>query len=139
MSKKIKWLLIVALCLAVCLVMGISYVILPEFETYQRRTTEAQTRTAIQFLRFVVNSYNVEQGVFPTKLDENALFEGRPLPMAHLPPHHEDSNRVAYMAHVKSDDSGGWGYVNNSRDKNFGKVFVNCTHLDARGNSWASQ
>jgi hypothetical protein len=33
-------------------------------------------------------------------------------------------------------DEGGWGYVNNPADPEFGRVFVNCTHTDAKGVRW---
>ena len=36
------------------------------------------------------------------------------------------------------DDAGGWGYNNVAGDPNAGSVWVNCTHTDIRGRSYAA-
>ncbi|MBL0058542.1 MAG: hypothetical protein IPP35_05450 [Elusimicrobia bacterium] len=85
-----------------------------------------------------------DKGKFPATLD---LLERNPLPSrGPWPPHAEvflevnnrfkrahwfcDTNHFKYFSsRTLSDDSGGWGYVNDPRSPEWGTVFVNCTHL----------
>ena len=52
---------------------------------------------------------------------------------------HDGTMAVHYFRSFTPDDSGGWGYVNEPTDPNFGKVFVNCTHRNWEGNRWCDE
>ncbi|MBI4679530.1 MAG: RDD family protein [Elusimicrobia bacterium] len=85
--------------------------------------------------------YGDMEGQYPTELD--ALTVGGKylvvLPVAKTPPLHPDSNRVygfPSRSQASSSDSGGWAYVNNPQDPDFGSVWVDCTHQDSKGTVW---
>jgi hypothetical protein len=56
------------------------------------------------------------------------------IPKAHIPNYHPDSNSVK----PRVDDTGGWVYDNDPKDKTFGSLWVNCTHTTTKGKSWTS-
>ncbi|MFH2201596.1 MAG: hypothetical protein ABIJ96_00630 [Elusimicrobiota bacterium] len=49
---------------------------------------------------------------------------------------HPLSAEAEYFDGFVPRDSGRWGYVNNPASKEFGVVFVDCTHTDSKGTSW---
>jgi hypothetical protein len=51
---------------------------------------------------------------------------------------HPTSTEVHYLASAEATDTGGWAYVNDPNSRDFGKIFINCTHVDLRGNPWSS-
>lgn len=83
--------------------------------------------------------YGDTEGQYPRRVDENlipkymdklpqtaALFrEGRIL---HLP-----TNRVSHVQSAEAQDRDGWAYVDDPSSPDFGTFFINCTHLDLRG------
>jgi len=61
-----------------------------------------------------------------------AEFPGRGIARAHW---YRDTARIKIFESAKdSDDSGGWGYVNDPKSPEYGAVFVNCTHVNFRKN-----
>ncbi|MBI5208944.1 MAG: hypothetical protein HY927_03115 [Elusimicrobia bacterium] len=48
-----------------------------------------------------------------------------------------DAQTVAYAARTPAD-TGKWGYVNDPASPDFGLVFIDCTHTDAKGSRWSS-
>lgn len=59
---------------------------------------------------------------------------------SNAPAGHEGSEAVLALGRLDAppQDVGGWSYVNNPRSRDFGNVFVNCTHSDGAGKSWDS-
>ncbi|MDE2292410.1 MAG: hypothetical protein KGL53_10030 [Elusimicrobia bacterium] len=54
---------------------------------------------------------------------------------------HPDSSEVhdfKSMSAAGNADTGGWGYIDDPDSKDFGTVWVNCTHTDASGRRWDS-
>lgn len=78
----------------------------------------------------LVYYYGDHEGIYPTVLNKLLPRYLASIPPAIFPPHHEVTNRVYYVSNLKSNDAGGWGYVNNPSDKDFGTVFPNCTHVN---------
>lgn len=49
---------------------------------------------------------------------------------------HPDSAQIAYGR--QPDDAGGWFYDNVPGDYNYGTLWINCTHTDAKGSAWTA-
>lgn len=133
----------VLLCLMV--VLGIAAAIaIPKFAELIRKSGEGATKGNLGALRASLSIYyGDKEGVYPTDLLE--LTEGGKylavIPKAKTPNYHVDSPEVRYIGRLDDQaqrDAGGWGYVNDPESREFGKVFVNCTHTDSKGVRWDS-
>lgn len=51
--------------------------------------------------------------------------------------HARTDEAINYSA-TKSHDTGRWAYDNIPKDGNFGHVWIDCTHTDAKGSVWSS-
>ncbi len=86
---------------------------------------------ALRAVRMALFSYRLRRGRPPQSLQEL----GR-LPLIETD-RHAPSNLVTEY-HSRSDalkDTGGWGYVSDPASPEFGTVFIDCVHHDARGRS----
>ncbi len=50
---------------------------------------------------------------------------------------HFKNGKVRNMPEMKITDSGGWAYVNNPKDKDFGLAYIDCSHRDEKGRYWS--
>jgi len=50
---------------------------------------------------------------------------------------HLASSKVRKTAKLIVRDTGGWGYVNDPADRDFGTIFIDCTHKDEKGRYWS--
>jgi len=85
--------------------------------------------------------YGEMEGFFPTDdltslITDFKFFSS--LPNARTPNYHSDDASVVAGASQSAtiDDAGGWSYVNNQYGGDWGKVWVNCTHTDTKGDYW---
>ena len=96
----------------------------------------------LRALRSALSAYRDENsGSYPVDLQELVPKRLVAVPPARTSPYHPDSSSVRYFKSLDDNsaaDTGGWGYVNNTKDKDFGNLFINCTHTDAKGKSWDS-
>lgn len=72
--------------------------------------------------------YGDAEGKYPTDLKQLVPRYLPEVPMAFFPSHHDASNQVHNLQSLEPNDEGGWGYVTNPNDKDFGMVFPNCKH-----------
>lgn len=123
--------------MTVCALFGT--IAINKFRGLTRMGSEGASRGNLGAIRSALSIYYGDTaGVYPSSL--NSLTEGgkylREIPMAIVPYYHRDSSKVTFGK--VPDDSGGWVYDNDPKDKDFGLVFVNCTHTDTKGSSWNS-
>lgn len=52
-------------------------------------------------------------------------------------PRHRATRAVKYYPALEFRDTGGWGYVNNPKDRDFGALYIDCTHRDSGGRYWS--
>lgn len=52
-------------------------------------------------------------------------------------PWHPRAGRVRDVSSRAVRDTGGWAYVNAPGDPDFGLVFIDCAHQDAKGRFWS--
>lgn len=114
-------------------------VAIPKFRELTRKGKEGASRGNVSAIRHANSIYYGDMaGVYPSSLD-SLTRDGkylRNIPLAIFPYYHRDSAKVT-VGKVP-DDSGGWLYDNDPKDKDFGMVFFNCTHTDTKGSSWHS-
>ena len=83
--------------------------------------------------------YEDTEGRYPDRLEE-LLVGGKymgTIPQVQLAPHPK-TRAVTYHATRSPLDTGGFGYVNNPYDPDYGTLWLDCTHTDPRGAAWAS-
>lgn len=117
---------------------------IPKFAELIRKSSEGAAKGNLGAIRSAMSIYYGDmEGQYPAQL-ESLTAGGKYLtviPAAKTPNFHPDSATVHYLQGLNDAsqaDTGGWGYVNNPRDKDYGNIFVNCTHTDTRGKSWDS-
>ncbi|MBU2572681.1 MAG: hypothetical protein KKH28_01205 [Elusimicrobia bacterium] len=50
---------------------------------------------------------------------------------------HGASSKVRPAPVLQTTDTGGWGYVNDPKSRDFGTVFIDCAHRDEKGRWWS--
>ncbi|MFA6030679.1 MAG: hypothetical protein WC969_12550 [Elusimicrobiota bacterium] len=100
--------------------------------------TEGGNITSLGSIRSALSVYYGDhEGKYPAELSEltaggrylSALPELRGTP-------HAPTDETAYYSDVRSSDTGRWGYVNEPASKDFGTVWVDCTHTDMKERNW---
>ncbi len=138
MNRKgfVAWELVIMFALIVVLMV----LAIPRFQQIVFKSKEAQTRVNLNQIReAVIVYYGTNNGQYPTD-DLSSLIPRylSEIPEANISKHEETSNSVNIgnsQTYINSD--GGWAYVNDKNDPNWGKVSVNCTHKDTEGNLWS--
>ncbi|MBT3392600.1 MAG: type II secretion system protein [Elusimicrobiaceae bacterium] len=139
MNRKafIAWELIIMFGLIVVL-MALA---IPRFQQIIFKSKEAQTKVNLNQIReAVIVYYGTNGGKYP----EDNLFSLMPkylsnIPEANISKHEKPSNKVhTGNGETYIDGTGGWAYINDKQDPNWGKVSVNCTHKDTEGSFWNS-
>lgn len=91
-------------------------------------------------LRSAITVYFADHnGKFPSSSEE-LTRDGKyitPLPSVQLTPHLSTDEFADYPSRTPQD-TGRWGYISNPQDREWGSVFVDCTHTDLKGAVWAS-
>ena len=104
-------------------------------------TKERKAKANLAALRAALVLHQRDQGAYPSDLQalaEGARYLGG-IPAARIPGRHWDSAKISSGGSATAlNDAGGWAYVNDSADKNFGSVWINCTHTDSAGVRWNS-
>lgn len=138
MNKKgfIAWELIIMFILIVVLV-GLA---IPRFQQIVFKSKEAQTRVNLNQIReAVIVYYGMNNGQYPTD-DLSSLMPRylNEIPKADISKHDVASNAVhTGNSETYISGDGGWAYINDKNDPNWGKVSVNCIHKDTEGNLWS--
>lgn len=102
---------------------------------------ESRNRADLERLRAALSAYRRDQGAFPDNLAHLVERGYLPqVPAVALPSVHPETSEVYYLERLDApvQESGQWAYVNERQDKDFGAVFINCTHTDNAGKHWDS-
>ncbi len=93
-------------------------------------------------MRGELESIRGARGAYPEQLKElvrdGSIME---LPGIVFRGEHQGTNAASSLKSLKdpsAGDTGGWGYVANRLDKDFGALFIDCTHTDPAGRKWDS-
>ena len=98
----------------------------------------SETELNLAYLRAAITEYNNDKNTYPKNLIELVPRYIAAIPIATLPDHPAKKD-VRVLPAKKADDRGGWAYVNNPHNEDFGVIFLNCSHTDVNGNTWDSR
>lgn len=128
------------LMIVVAIVGILAAIAIPKFAELVRRSHEGATKGNLSAIRSALSiHYRDFPGLFPYHLA--ALLPGgkylSSIPKAKTPTYHPDSVAVRLAAtRMDADDAGGWLYLSDPASKEYGAVYVNCTHTDSKGTAW---
>jgi len=128
---------LIELMIVVAIIGILAAVAIPKFADLLRKSNEGATKGNLAALRSALNIYYSDmEGYFPVNTDEltvNGKYMSQ-MPKSKPDPYHSSNDVV--QPDVNFDTGGGWNYVPFPTDPDFGKVIVNCTHTDSKGNDW---
>lgn len=112
----------------------------PKFNAAIRNANEGATKGRLGTLRASVNIYFIDNdGNYPSDLTPFMQPGGRYYLTGLLPIYTADHGYTGAVDLVggfnPAADNGGWGYVN--AGPAWGKLWIECTHLDSRGKAWS--
>jgi hypothetical protein len=88
-------------------------------------------------MRMAVTMFRLARGRQPADIREvieNGNLEA--VPVLKLT-RHPASSKVRNTPELAAQDTGGWAYVNDPKSREFGTVFIDCTHKDGKGRFWS--
>ena len=130
------------LLLAVTILAMIAAIAVPMFGNSIRKASEGSTKGKLSSIRRALAVYYAErEGVYPADLGPlmapgNKWLKGNVQMYTHS--HGNSSSVNIYTSFDAVADGPAYGYVNIEGDSNWGKLWVQCTHLDMRGTAWSS-
>jgi len=128
---------LIELMIVVAIIGILAAIAFPKFGDLITKSKEGATKGKLGAIRSALSIYYSDlEGHFPD--DPNSLIIAGKymthIPTAGIPNHHDDS--AAFALTTSADDNGGWQYNNDASSTNYGTIFVNCTHTDAKGTIW---
>jgi general secretion pathway protein G len=121
----------------------LSMITIVKYIQLSRVTKEGATKANLIVLRSAIRIYYSDNdGQNPSNL--GILITGRKqyiasIPGTEVPPYHpESAAENDGSAATAPTDAGGWAYINDDTDPNFGSLWVNCTHTDTKGTVWTN-
>jgi prepilin-type N-terminal cleavage/methylation domain-containing protein len=140
--KYSKAFTLIEVMIAVAIIGVLAAVAIPRFANLLIKSKESATTGGLTSVRSTLNIYNGTNHMFPTdnlaSLTSNGLYISA-IPPVKLPgTPHQDSTAVSVGNSTAAalTDSGGWAYVNDPASESYGTVFINCSHLDSKGQPW---
>ncbi|MHB9155999.1 MAG: type IV pilin protein [Endomicrobiales bacterium] len=156
--KKSQGFTLIELMIVVAIIGILSAIAIPKFADLIRKSNEGATKGNLGAIRSAVSIYYGElEGVFPTPSAsgdsstastlgavltmENGKYL-KELPQAFTPPYPAHAKSSVVTIAVSSADeaasAGAWGYkeTNDGVGRQWGDVWVNCTHTDSKSTAW---
>ncbi|MFH2202177.1 MAG: prepilin-type N-terminal cleavage/methylation domain-containing protein [Elusimicrobiota bacterium] len=130
---------LIELMIVVAIIGILAAIAIPKFADLIRKSNEGATKGNLGAIRSSLSIYYGDQeGLYPNT--PAALTTGGDyidmIPSARTPNYHADSGGIGLSQ--STNDTGGWGYNNESSAANFGFIFVNCSHTDSKGTIWSA-
>lgn len=158
--KKSKGFTLIELMIVVAIIGILSAIAIPKFADLIRKSNEGATKGNLGAIRSAVSIYYGElEGWFPVPTAsggsatagtlgailtmENGKYL-KEVTSSYAPPHHAKSANVtiAVASGNETASPGAWGYQDarspGTGEKQWGDVWVNCTHTDSKGQVWSS-
>ena len=135
---------LIELMIVVAIIGILAAIAIPKFADLIRKSREGATKGNLGAVRSALSIYYGDQeGNYPSD-DLTSLTTGgkylNEIPSSKAPNYHNDSATVnaGASATVALTGTGGWAYVNNTTDTQWGNMWVNCTHTDSKGTYWTT-
>ena len=106
--------------------------------TYADRSMEpAEVIRKLSGMRMAITIFLLANGRQPADIRE-VIKSGNleAIPLLKLKRHFA-SSKVRNTSELATRDTGGWAYVNDPKSREFGTVFIDCTHKDGKGRFWS--
>ena len=87
--------------------------------------------------RLALAFYAREHKAPPASFEDTVRGGELEAPLALKLPRHFRTAAVRNVPSFKITDRGGWAYVNGPGDRNFGLLFIDCSHRDEKGRFWS--
>jgi len=108
-------------------------------EQLRAASGEGATKGNLGAIRSALSIYYGDlEGRYPAALDQLTI-NGKYLatiPSADMGQHPKSNSGIFACAPSELKDTGGWAYCNKPKNKNYGSVWVDCTHRDSKGTQW---
>ena len=133
---------LIELMIVVAIIGILAAIAIPKFASLVTKSKEGATKGSLGSIRSALSIYYGDmEGLYPVGINPltiNAKYLSA-IPLAKVPNYHQDTSlEVDGLAGAAVTDAGGWSYVNNVTDANFGSLWVNCSHTDTKGTNWTS-
>lgn len=115
---------------------------LTRFGAVMRKSRDGATHGNLGAIRSAISIYysNV-LNLYPADvamLTVNAAYI-KAIPQTQMKEYHGASSAIKYVSGANNiDDGAGWAYNNDPTQTTYGKVWINCTHTDAKGSIWSA-
>lgn len=137
---------LIELLTVVALIGLLAMVAIPKLSAMVVKSKEGATKTNLGTLRSALAVYYADnEGLFPEDDLSSLSSQGKYLsatPVANIYHtfHHPSTSRVEPLSSLSAllPDTGGWAYVSNRSDPDWGKVLINCTHPDIKAAAWSA-
>ena len=157
--KKNQGFTLIELMIVVAIIGILSAIAIPKFADLIRKSNEGATKGNLGAIRSAVSIYYGElEGLFPipsvsgesatsNTLGSILTMENgkylKEVPAAVEPPYHGTKQTAVTIDVSSANESaapGEWGYkaLNDGIGRQWGDVWVNCTHTDSKGTTWGS-
>jgi prepilin-type N-terminal cleavage/methylation domain-containing protein len=148
---KAKGFTLIELMIVVGVVGILAVLIMNKMGTVIRKSKEAELLGNLGTLRSALNIYYSDtEGQYPrgpagtNTTFVQAVLQGTylraPWPTSEAYPHHPETRTVDTLADGNPPgDDGEWNYVSNELDPDWGKIMVECTHTNLKGEPWSSK
>jgi len=136
---------LVELMIVVAIIGILAAIALPKFSSLVDKSKEGYTKGALAAIRTALSVYYADtEGRYPA--DDLAVLTANAKYLSVIPPtklpgtSHSNSSAITPEPDMLSliTDTGGWAYLNNSADTEWGRLAVNCLHADAGAAPWST-
>ncbi len=148
-KKTSKGFTLIELMIVVAIIGILAAIAIPQFASLVAKSQEGRTKANLGTLRSALSIYYGDtEGFYPSGVIANCLTDltigGKYLqavPNSDLPKTTQNAGHSSVTTTVSgaATDVGGWIYDNGGgTSQTWGRVLVNCTHNDARGQIWST-
>jgi type II secretion system protein G len=126
------------LMIVVAIIGILASIAVPKIASAIQRSKEGAMRGNLGAIRSALNIHYADHFNYPANLSDLAVDAKyiKEIPSANGLEHHPNSATATNL--TDADDSGGWGYIDDTSHSEYGWAYINCTHTDEKGTTWSA-